>query len=39
MVWECRLPVKVQASRMAIEETTDLPDEPGEEALGLEGVE
>jgi hypothetical protein len=39
MVWECRLPVKEQASCTAVEEATDLPDNLGGEALGLEGIE
>jgi hypothetical protein len=38
-VWECRLPIEEQASRTAVEEAADPPDDPGGEALGLEGVE
>jgi hypothetical protein len=39
MVWEYRLSVKEQASCTAVEEATNLPDDLGGEALGLEGIE
>jgi hypothetical protein len=39
VVWERRLSVEEQASCTAVEEATNPPDDPGGEALGLEGVE
>jgi hypothetical protein len=36
---KCRLPVKVEASRAAVEEATHPPDDPEGEPLKLEGME
>jgi hypothetical protein len=39
IVRKCRLAVKVETSRVVVEEAADLPDYPGGEPLELEGVE
>jgi len=39
VVWERQLSVEEQASCTAVKEATNPPDDPGGEALGLEGVE